>query len=164
MKKLLISFSLVALLFLGACSGTDSKSNQNNKNQDKSSETKQETGSALTEPVVVNGMELTIEQLKTTAVSSGEGKENKNLYGFEINGKNISSTKSGLGAIDFVLTTSDGKEHAIDDTIVNFGNEIEPDKSITGKMYFAIDKNHKITKLSYKPEDKVLNSWDVKTK
>ena len=101
--------------------------------------------------IVVFGMELTLKQLKTTTVSKNEGKETKSLYGFEINGKNISSAKLGLGAIDFVVTTTDGKEHRID-------------KTISGKAYFSIDKDQKIEQIQYKPVDKVLASWNVEAK
>ena len=125
---------------------------------------KQASANKLGESIVVDGIELTLKQIKTSIVSKNEGKETKSLYGFDINGKNITSAKLGLGAIDFVVITEDGKEHRIDDTISNFGNEIEPDKTISGKAYFSIDKGKTIEKIQYKPVDKVLASWRLKAK
>lgn len=165
MKKLAIGLSLIAMLLLGACSATTNDSKETTKREDKTEVVqKQASTNKLGEAIVVDGMELTLKQLKTTTVSKNEGKETKSLYGFEINGKNISSAKLGLGAIDFVVTTTDGKEHSIDDAVSNFGNEIEPDKTISGKAYFSIDKGQKIEKIQYKPVDKVLVSWNVEAK
>lgn len=165
MKKLAIGISVTTILFLGACSTTTNESKDSTKKGDKTEVVqKQTTANKLDEPIVVDGIELTIKQLKTTIVSKNEGKENKLLYGFDIHGKNISGAKLGLGAIDFIVTTTDGKEHKIDDTVSNFGNEVEFDKSISGKAYFSIDKDQKVKQIQYKPIDKVLASWDVKEK
>ena len=165
MKKLAIGLILTAMLLLGACSATITNSKETNKKED-NTETikKQSSANKLGETIVVNGMELTLKQLKTTKVLKNDGKETKVLYGFEINGKNISDAKLGLGSIDFLVTTSGEKEHTIDDTASNFGNEIEPDKTISGKAYFSIDEDQKVEQIQYKPMDKVLASWKVKAK
>ena len=165
MKKLAIGLSLTVMLFLGACSATTNEGEKTAKKEDKTEAVqKQASANKLGKAIVVDGLELTLNQLKTTTVSKNEGKETKSLYGFDINGNNISTTKLGLGAIDFVVITTDGKEYRIDDTVSNFGNEIEPEKTISGKAYFAIDKEQKIEQIQYKPMDKVLASWNVKAK
>lgn len=163
MKKIMIGISLIALLLLGACSASGTKEKKVSEKNEDTGETKKQSGaSKLGETIVVDGLEITIKQLKTTTVVKNEGKDKKDLYGVEITGKNIGSIPMGLGAIDFIVTTADGKEHKIDDSVTNFGDEIVQDKSLTGKAYFVIEKDQKIAQLQYKPSDKVLANWDLK--
>lgn len=165
MKKFMLGIVLLAILFLGACSSSSTKKKSTNEKKENSSLTKKEvSASNLDEPIIVNGLELTIKQLKTKTMVGNEGKDKKSVYGVEISGKNIGSGASGLGAIDFVVTTTDGKEHKVDDNFMNFGDEIPQDKTLSGKAYFVIDKNQKIAQLQYKPVDKVLVSWNLKSK
>lgn len=149
MKRKIIVFSIVALFFIGGCSAanTDIK----DKSDGKSYET-----------VVVDTIQFKVNPLDKINVIKDDGKKTKSLYGFEIMGENLSYAESpGFGASDFVLTTEDGKEHKIDDSIAYFGSEIAPNKSYTGKVYFSLDKKQKPKQLQYKNGDKVIFSWDV---
>lgn len=132
-------------------------------NNDKTQITKQKaTDNQFNKPIVANGMEITVKKLKTVDSANGTTKSSKNLYGFDISGKNISSgTKKGLGAIDFTLKTTDGKTHQIDDRVNNFGNEVSEGETVSGKAYFSIKKSEQVEALQYKPIDKVLISWQL---
>ncbi|EUJ31340.1 hypothetical protein MFLO_08947 [Listeria floridensis FSL S10-1187] len=117
MRKIgLILLSAALLVILGACSSGNSA-------KEKKRPVTRTATEKMNKPIVVNGMELTVSQEKTRSVKAG--KQIKDLYGFKIRGENISNAKVGLGSIDFVLLTSDGKEVSIDDSLETFGNEIE---------------------------------------
>lgn len=150
MKKKIIGFSIAALFFLGGCSAINTgtkATTDNNKTY---------------ETVVIDTIQFKVKPLNKVNVIKKDGKKTQSLYGFEIKGENLSYLESpGFGSSDFVLTTEDGKEHEIDDSIAYFGSEIAPNKSYTGKVFFSLDKNHKPKQLQYKLNNKVIFSWDV---
>ncbi len=149
MKKKIIGISIAALFFLGGCSAASTK-------------TKDTSDSKSYGTVVVDTIQFKVKPLNKVNVIKDDGKTTQILYGFEIKGENLSYMESpGFGASDFVLTTEDGKEHKIDDSIAYFGSEIAPNKSYTGKVYFSLDKKQKTKQLQYKVGDKVIYSWDV---
>lgn len=125
------------------------------KKEEKAVEEKQQ----LNEPLVIDGLEITVSQLETSNIIV-DG-QNKKLYGFDVHGKNISSVAKGLGAIDFVLTTEDGKEYELDDSISAFGNELKQEEEIEGKIYFSIESGKKVKTVGYKPSNEVLISWEI---
>ncbi|MSD83867.1 DUF4352 domain-containing protein [Lactobacillus curvatus] len=161
MKKLVMLMSFSSILLLGACSTKENSASK--ANNDTAQTTKQkETTNQFNKAIVANGMEITVKKLKTVDSANGTTKSSKNLYGFDISGKNISSgTKKGLGAIDFTLKTTDGKTHQIDDRVNNFGNEVSEGETVSGKAYFSINKGEKVQSLQYKPMNKVLISWQL---
>lgn len=161
MKKIVMLISFSAILLLGACSVNGKNATKNKDNTTQTTKSK-ETNNKLNKAIVANGMEITVKQLKTVDSGNGSSKSDKDLYGFDITGKNISSgTKKGLGAIDFILKTTDGKTHKIDDSVNNFGNEVTEGKRVSGKAYFSIKKSETVEALQYKPIDKVLISWKL---
>lgn len=161
MKKMLMLISFSSILVLGACSAKDNNLSKPNNNTTQTTNQK-ETDNKFNKSIVANGMEITVKKLKPVDSANGSSKSSKNLYGFDILGKNISSgTKKGLGAIDFILKTTDGKTHKIDDTVNNFGNEVSEGRVVSGKAYFSINKDKTVESLQYKPLNKVLISWQL---
>lgn len=156
MKKALIIISLGAVLFLAACSeNTKSEKNTDTKQTEKAEvEAKVED-----KDTVVDGLKIKIKKQEVNKKVSNS--KTQQLYTFTISGENMSSTNKGLGAVDFVLKTKDGKEIQIDPSMAAFGNEIEPNKQLEGKASFAVDEKQTATKLVYKPLDKELAEWEV---
>lgn len=149
MKKKIIGISISVLFFLGGCSIA-------------SIGTKVTNDGKSYETVVVDTIKFKVKPLNKVNVIKDEGKKIQILYGFEIKGENLSYMESpGFGASDFILTTEDGKEHKIDDSIAYFGSEIAPNKSYTGKVYFSLDKKQQPKQLQYKVGGKVIYSWNV---
>lgn len=135
---------------------------QTDKTKEKTESQQKKTTNKFNRPIVADGVEITVKQLKTADAANGTDKSTKSLYGFKISGKNMTSDPNkGIGAIDFVLKTTDGKVHQIDDTVTNFGKAIEEGQTVSGNAYFSIDKDQKVAKLQYKPSDKVLISWPI---
>ncbi|EIA19563.1 hypothetical protein X560_1499 [Listeria fleischmannii 1991] len=152
MKKVLLSIGLGSVLLLAACSpGTG---------DEKKTDTKAtETAKAETKDTVVDGLKIKVKKQEVDEKVSDKKKQQ--LYTFTISGENMSSTNKGLGAVDFVLKTKDGKEIEVDPSMAMFGDEIKPGKTLEGKASFAVDEKQTATKLLYKPLDKVLAEWDV---
>lgn len=80
------------------------------------------------EPVVVNGIQLTLDKQEVTKAISKDQKE-QNLYTFRVTGKNVSSINKGLGSADFILKTKDNKTLETDYNYAAFGGEIQPEKN-----------------------------------
>ncbi|MEG0256181.1 DUF4352 domain-containing protein [Vagococcus sp.] len=148
MKKLLISIGLGMVLLLSACSGSE------NKNETTKVETAAESKS-----VVIDGIRIKIKKQELDEITV-DGKI-KQLLTFTVSGENISSTEKGLGSVDFILKTKDGKELEVDPSMVMFGDAISPGKTLTGKVSFTLNEKQTATKLVYKPLDKELAEWEV---
>ncbi|MBC1936805.1 hypothetical protein HCA69_10535 [Listeria grandensis] len=163
MKKTVLISCIIAVGLLGGCSLAESeKIDQVNQgtNQTKQVDKQEKVADDLNKPVVVDGIELTVKQEETTDMKKGD--LTNRLYSFSISGKNISTTKKGLGAIDFLVKTTNGKKIKVDDSLETFGNEIEKDKTITGRAYFSVGANEKVSEIEYKPADDVLMVWKIK--
>ncbi|WP_239256600.1 DUF4352 domain-containing protein [Listeria ilorinensis] len=143
MKKAGLLLVVCILLVLTACG---------NKTDNQKEDT-------LDKPIVVDNLKMNVKAMDTAEKVSDKKKQT--LYTFTVSGENVSSSKKGLGSIDFILKTEDGKEVKIDDSLATFGDEIEPGKSIEGKVYFSLGEGQKASKLIYKPADKELAEWDV---
>ncbi|EIA19709.1 DUF4352 domain-containing protein [Listeria fleischmannii] len=163
MKKLMVIFSAMLLIALGACSTSneaDTKKESSKTNENKTvAVTKQDNTIATT-----NGLEITLDSSKVTNATDKNGKSNKKVYSFEVTGTNISNSEVGMGSIEFALKTSDGKKVDPDYAYDSFGDTIENGKSLKGKLYFTVDSNVTASELQYIPGEKVLASWDVKEK
>ncbi len=160
MKKWIMTLSALFLVFLAACSNSAETKNDKTESKQTVKSGSESNNSDLNKAIVVNGLELTVKQNKSSEMKKGE--QTKKLYSFTVKGKNVGNTKSGLGSIDFVLKTKDNKEIQIDDSLENFGNEISKGKAISGPVYFSVAEKLNVQKIEYKPEDKVLASWEVK--
>lgn len=167
MKKIIIAGSIAALTVLGACSAnTDTKDTNTTKEETKKAATdtkKPATDNkktAKTEPVVVNGIQLTLDKQEITKAISKDQKE-QNLYTFRVTGKNVSSINKGLGSADFILKTKDNKTLETDYNYAAFGGEIQPEKTLSGPVSFMLNKDQKATKLIYRIGKKEMMSWDV---
>ncbi|EUJ47792.1 DUF4352 domain-containing protein [Listeria rocourtiae] len=112
------------------------------------------------EPVVVNGIQLTLDKQEVTKAISKDQKE-QNLYTFRVTGKNVSSINKGLGSADFILKTKDNKTLETDYNYAAFGGEIQPEKTLSGPVSFTLNKDQKATKLIYRIGKKEMMSWDV---
>ncbi|EOD7438602.1 DUF4352 domain-containing protein [Enterococcus faecium] len=110
------------------------------------------------ESVIVNGLELTLSGFSQKEMVTANQKKQQ-VYVVHVKGKNVSSSDKGLGAIDFVLKTTDGKTHQVTSELASFGNELQNSKSIEGDLYYSLSKNEKPKMVEYKPTDKVLYSW-----
>lgn len=165
-------FVIMFLLFGGltGCTSENGSKSIDSSSQDSVIESKRESNELkaqpsdvkldLESPTVIDGIEITLKKMEDSNVIS-DGKK-KTLYSFEVKGKNITSDVKGLGAIDFFMVTEDGKLYSIDDTISNFGDELKPDKEISGKLIYSIDSGKKVKAISYKPADDILASWKIK--
>ncbi|WP_088809675.1 MULTISPECIES: DUF4352 domain-containing protein [Listeria] len=151
MKKALISIGLSSVLLLTACSSDG--------NQEYKAEKTEQKAKAETKDTVVDGLKIVIKNQEVNEKVTE--KETQKLYTFTISGENMASTNKGLGAVDFVLKTKDGKEFEVDPSMAMFGDEIKPGKTLEGKASFAIPENQTAMKLIYKPLDKELAEWDV---
>lgn len=152
MKKFLISIGLVGILLLSACSGNTDSAKKTDTDQTEKAKVEEKN-------IVVDGLKIKIKKQEVNQKVSNKKKQQ--LYTFTISGENMSSTNKGLGAVDFVLKTKDGKEIQIDTSMAAFGNEIKPGKKLEGKASFVVDEKQAATKLIYKPLDKELAEWDV---
>lgn len=167
MKKIIIAGSIAALTVLGACSAnTDTKDTNTTKEETKKAATdtkKPATDNkktAKSEPIVVNGIQLTLDGQEITKAISKDQKE-QNVYTFRVTGKNVSSINKGLGSVDFILKTKDNKTLETDYNYTAFGGEIKPEKSLSGPVSFTLNKDQKATKLIYRIGKKEMMSWDV---
>ncbi|WP_260484685.1 DUF4352 domain-containing protein [Listeria booriae] len=158
MKKMMICLGLSSFLLLGACSNNTDTAGTTKDTSEKQTQTQKKAEDVSIDKIVdgikikVNKPEIDEKILKNKI---------QNLYTFTISGENASSVAKGLGSIDFVLKTKDGKMVELDHTMAMFGDEIKPGKKIEGKVSFALDKNQTPAQLLYKPADKVLAEWDV---
>lgn len=149
MKKLLVSMGLSMILLLSACSGNTSEIDK--------SETAETTKSTI-----VDGIKLKLKKQELDEITI-DGKT-KQLFTFTVSGENIASTERGLGSVDFVLKTKDGKEVDVDPSMVMFGEAISPGKTLEGKVVFTLDEKQTATKLIYKPLEEALAEWEVSVK
>lgn len=141
-------------LFLGGCS-TASQSNASASSTSSAISTKKD------QSVIVDGIELTVDQFSQKKMVDNKKKE-QTVFTAHVTGKNVTGASKGLGAIDFILKTSDGKEHQVSTDLSSFGNDIDTAKTIEGDLYFTLGKNDSPKTIEYKPADKVLYSWTVK--
>ncbi|MBC9722798.1 MAG: DUF4352 domain-containing protein [Lactobacillus sp.] len=149
---LLCGLSLV--LLLSACS-----------TQKKSSNTTDTTGTAESSQItkndtIVDGIELKVSGVTKKTVVDAK-KKKCTVYFAKVEGKNVSSSAKGLGAIDFLLKMKDGKEKEVSTDLNSFGNEIQPEATIKGELYFPLKENEIPKSIEYKPANDVLYSWNV---
>ena len=149
MKKILVSMGLSLILLLSACSG-------NTSDIDKAETVK------TTKSTIVDGIKLKVIKQELDEIKI-EGKT-KQLLTFTVSGENISSIERGLGSVDFVLKTKDGKEVDVDPSMVMFGEAISPGKILEGKVVFTLNEKQTATKLIYKPLEEALAEWEVSIK
>ena len=163
MKKKVLIIGLGLTLLLAGCGA-----NENNKTdgsgesikiekKENSKKSKEEKSDKTT---VVDGLEITISDMQTRE-AVGENQTKQTLYSFHVKGKNISFSEKGLGSVDFVLKTADGKEHTISENYNIFGNGISENEEIEGDLYYLLDKDTEVKSLEYKPVDKVLMTWEL---
>jgi hypothetical protein len=155
MKRL--AASAVALcsitLFIGGCSpSTPAKTT--------ASSTDAETVQA-DNTVIVNGLELSVDQFEQKTMVDEEGKE-QTVFSAHVTGMNVSGGEKGLGAIDFVLTTTDDKEHEVTADLASFGNSLDSGETIEGDLYFSVEDKETPKTIAYKPADDALYTWDIK--
>ncbi|EUJ17338.1 hypothetical protein PGRAN_16092, partial [Listeria grandensis FSL F6-0971] len=101
MKKIIIAGSIAALTVLGACSAnTDTKEETKKAATDTKKPATDNKKTAKSEPIVVNGIQLTLDGQEITKAISKDQKE-QNVYTFRVTGKNVSSINKGLGSVDF---------------------------------------------------------------
>lgn len=154
MKKLLLV--LVCLFGLVGCAGNktnDFKADNNKMRKTSTIESKS--------PEVIDGLEITVSNLSEKISVNKNGKRQK-LYIFEVVAKNIGQDVKGLGAIDFVMVTDKNRAYSIDIETPAFGGEVQPSETTSGKMYFSVPVNEKVSKIKYQPEKKVLETWKIK--
>lgn len=137
---------------LSACS-----SNNERLTEDSSVRTNETIKQKSFETKRANMLEITPKRL--TAVINGSNEKNVILT-VELLIKNTDSVENGAGAYDFVLK-SEGKELSPYSEANNFGDNIAPEKEMTGKVSFEIPKNSKELELIYKVSDKKLASWKL---
>lgn len=148
MKKILVIIGLGMILLLSACSGS------RNTNETTKVESAKESKSTI-----IDGIKIKIKKQELDEITV-DGKI-KQLLTFTVSGENISSTERGLGSVDFILKTKDGKELEVDPSMTMFGEAISPGKTLTGKVSFTLNEKQTATKLIYKPLDKKLAEWEV---
>ncbi|EUJ16977.1 DUF4352 domain-containing protein [Listeria aquatica] len=160
MKKVLLIFSALFVVFLTACSSDTSDKTSN----DKKETTKQSVSVSKNDnTVTVDNMKITLENSDVSKVSD-EKDSNKKVYSFKVKAENVSNDQKGIGTVDFLLKTSDGKTVKPDYSYASFGDSFEKGDSLTGTVYFVLKKDVTPTELQYKPSDKVKAKWEVKTK
>ncbi len=142
-KLKFICLSLMAVLVLGGCSQADQKKDT----QKKSSES-----------VIVNGLELELSGFEEKKMLDVNQKE-QDVYTVHVKGKNVSSSNKGLGAIDFILETKDGKEVEVTSDLASFGGEVKTSGTIEGDLFFTLKSNQEPSEVQYKPEKDDLYSW-----
>ncbi|MFZ4870757.1 DUF4352 domain-containing protein [Enterococcus entomosocium] len=155
-KKLLMLIGIsFALFHISACSIND-KSNIVSKSRNGSSE--QVAGHPES---IISGLKIKIDKQEINQKKTKDG--DHELYTFTITGENMGSVAAGLGSIDFLLETEDGKLLELDHTMAMFGNEIAVGETITGQVSFALEEGQVAKKLIYKPGEEQLAEWDVKS-
>lgn len=161
MKKVLLIFSALFVVFLTACSSgaSDNKSNEDKKETTKQSVSVSKNDNAVT----VDNMKITLENSDVSKVSDKDN-SGKKVYSFKVKAENVSNDQKGMGTVDFMLKTSDGKTVMPDYSYASFGDSFEKGESLTGTVYFVLKKDVTPKELQYKPGDDVKATWEVKTK
>lgn len=162
MKKKILIIGLGLTLLLASCDAnennkTDSSGNSIKIEKKENKKTKEEKSDKIT---VVDGLEITISDMQARE-AVGDKQTKQTLYSFHVKGKNISFSEKGLGSVDFVLKTADGKEHTISENYNIFGNGVLENEEIEGDLYYLLDKAAEVRSLEYKPVDKVLMTWEL---
>ncbi|WP_348921855.1 DUF4352 domain-containing protein [Enterococcus rotai] len=165
MKKVMLTIGLgLSLLLVGCNAKTNNvKDTDSSGNGAKIEQVTKKDGSKAEDkgtPVVVDGIEITISDMQTRE-AVGEKQAKQTLYSFHVKGKNISFSEKGLGSIDFILKTKDGKEHTISENYNIFGDGIDENEEIEGDLYFLLDNDAEVESLEYKPLDDVLMTWEL---
>ncbi|MBC1521713.1 DUF4352 domain-containing protein [Listeria aquatica] len=161
MKKTLLIFSALLVVFLTACSSGagDNKTNDDNKETKKQSVSISKNDNTIT----IDNMKITLENSDESKVSD-KGSSDKKVYSFKVKAENVSNDQKGMGTVDFALKTSDGKTVKPDYSYASFGDSFEKGESLTGTVYFVLKKGVAPKELQYKPGDDVKATWEVKTK
>lgn len=163
MKKKVLIIGLGLTLLLAGCGANENNKTDGSRDsikiekKENSKKAKEEQSDKTT---VVDGLEITISDMQTRE-AVGENQAKQTLYSFHVKGKNISFSEKGLGSVDFVLKTADGKEHTISENYNIFGNGISENEEIEGDLYYLLDKDTEVKGLEYKPVDKVLMTWEL---
>lgn len=100
---------------------------------------------------------LSITPKKITS-EPAKGKNNSVTISFSV--QNNGSEMIGVGAGDFYIKDSKGKEISIDGTQGNFGQEIQAKESIDGKAYFIVPNSSSKITVIYKPNQNVEAEWE----
>ena len=159
-KKKSMAFVAALLSMAFFVAGCNDSSNQSKTTAASDAATGAVSTAQTEDAVIVNGLELTVGQFSQKNMVDDGGKQHS-VFTAHVTGKNVSGATKGLGAIDFVMKTADGKEQEVTADLSSFGNEIESTKTIEGDLYFSLDKKETPKAIAYKPADKVLYSWDI---
>lgn len=92
-------------------------------------------------------------------VSSEPGSGENKILAISFSVKNEGGEVLGIGAGDFYIKDSKGKEHSIDGKQVNFGQDIKEKETIKGKAYFIVPDTYSTITLIYKPDKVVEAEW-----
>ncbi len=93
-------------------------------------------------------------------VTSKPAKGKNELITINISIENKGGDVIGVGAGDFYIKDSKGKEISIDGKHENFGQEIKSKEKINGKAYFLVTDSHSKFTLLYKPNQTVEAEWE----
>ncbi|WP_099224807.1 DUF4352 domain-containing protein [Listeria costaricensis] len=148
MKKWVITSMLVATLLL-----TVACSNDSTKEKVATESPKEET---TYKTKTVNNIDMKIGHIKTT--ESTEAK--KNMVSIEMSFLNNDNSTVGVGAADFKIKSGD-ETYTVYPQGNNFGDEIEPNKEMSGKAYFELPNTVKKGTLVYMPLEEEEASWSV---
>lgn len=116
---------------------------------------KTETTKQVTKTVASTDMKIT----KTKLTENGT--TGKNLLQLDMNIINNGSTALAIGAFDFQLKGDDDKTYKPYPQANNFGDEIQPSKTLNGKIFFEIPTSVKKATLIYQPNKKSEAEWKL---
>ena len=163
MKKKILILSLGLTLLLTGCNAKENNKTDGSGESvkiEQKKDTKKSKEEKSDKTTVVEGIEITVSDMQTREAVV-ENQKKQTLYSFHVKGKNISFSEKGLGSVDFVLKTVDGKDHTISENYNIFGNGIAENEEIEGDLYYLLDKDVEVKSLEYKPVDKVLMTWKL---
>jgi hypothetical protein len=148
MKKMIIGFAALISLSV-ALTGCNAATTKDSAAKEKSSESLK-VDSEVGKKKETDDFEITIESAQVVDNPLNTDLGNVTLE-VKVKAKNISKEDQGLGTADFKIIDANKEEHLFTSHEDNFGDLVEPGKTIEGAGYYSVPKDMDACVIVYNP-------------
>ncbi|PEO38857.1 DUF4352 domain-containing protein [Bacillus wiedmannii] len=161
-KSILAICSIVLVIGILAACGTKQKETEKTETKEKT-EVSTEKKTELNTAKKTETVELKINSAKIVENNLNTDVNHVTLE-LDVEAKNLSQNPISVGTGDFIVKAADGKEYKFTGNENNFGDEIEPGKTLKGKGYYSIPEKEQDVLVIYKPYQSTDQlKWDIGT-